>query len=72
MKFEKREITLNEYDSLSDMLGICQQLLSLYQTSACLFECKERRAFLKECTSATLDETYFLKDLVNGVLAEQV
>jgi hypothetical protein len=72
MKLEKREITLNEYDSLSDMLASCERLLSLYKTSAVFLDRKETRTFLKESIGKTLDEIYFLKDLLNGVQAEQV
>ena len=72
MKLEKREITLNEYDSLSDMLASCERLLSLYKMSAVFLDRKETRTFLKESIGKTLDEIYFLKDLLNGVRAEQV
>ena len=72
MKLEKREITLNEDDSLSDMLASCERLLSLYKTSAVFLDRKETRTFLKESIGKTLDEIYFLKDLLNGVQAEQV
>ena len=72
MKLEKREITLNEYDSVSDMLASCERLLSLYKTSAVFLDRKETRTFLKESIGKTLDEIYFLKDLLNGVQAEQV
>ncbi len=72
MKFEKREITLNEYNSLSDMLASCERLLSLYKTSSAFLDRKETRTFLKECIGKTLDEIYFLKDLLNDIRTEQV
>ncbi len=72
MKLEKREITLNEYDSLLDMLGCSERLLELYRV-AIGFACrKEVRSRLKESILSTIEEIYFLKDLLEGVRAEQV
>lgn len=72
MKFEKREITLNEYDSMLDMLGFSERLLELYRVAVAFAERKEVRSRLKESMLSTMEEIYFLKDVLEGIKAEQV
>ena len=72
MKLEKREITLNEYDSVLDMLGCSERLLELYRVAVGVAERREVRARLKESILSTVEEIYFLKDILEKIKAEQV
>lgn len=65
MKLEKREITLNEYDSLWDMRLCAENLLALYaRASVCLLR-KETRSRVKTSLSELLEVVYTLTDLLN-------
>ena len=64
MKNTKREITLNEADSLFDMLMAEQGLLQEYCLAARLLESKSARQKTKENVGEIMDEIFFLKDLV--------
>ena len=72
MKFEKREITLNEYDSILDILLTHERLASLYFEGAKFANRKETRELLKKRLSETLDEIYFLNDLLDVLRKQQV
>ena len=72
MKFEKREITLNEYDSVLDILFTHERLASLYFEGARFVNRKEARELLKKRLSETLDEIYFLNDLLDVLRKQQV
>ena len=48
MKLEKREVTLNEKDTLSDMLFFERSLAAVYHEAACGMAAKEARALLCE------------------------
>ncbi len=48
MKLEKREVTLNEKDTLSDMLFFEKSLAIAYREAACAVDTKEARALLSE------------------------
>ena len=63
MKLEKREITLNEYDSVSDMLFTCERLLDIYKETALVAERKELRERLKIGMSETAELIYRLSDI---------
>lgn len=48
MKLEKREVTLNEKDTLSDMLFFERGLAIAYREAADVVDTKEARALLSE------------------------
>ena len=64
MKLEKQKITLNERDSLLDVLYIHERLAELYLQGASIVDRKEVRELLKKRLSEVLDEIYFLRDLI--------
>lgn len=72
MKFEKREITLNEYDSILDVLFTHERLAELYLEGARQADTKEVRELLKKRLSETLDEVYFLSDLLDTLQEQKV
>lgn len=72
MKFEKREITLNEYDSILDVLLVHERLAILYLEGVRVADTKEVRELLKKRLSETLDEIYFLSDLLENLQKQKV
>ena len=72
MKFEKREITLNEYDSVLDVLIAHERLAGLYLEGAKFIDTKEARELLKKRLSETLDEIYFLSDLLDTLQSQRI
>ena len=72
MKFEKREITLNEYDSIQDLLFAHERLAFTYLESAKFIERKELRELLKSKLAEVLDEIFLLEELLNHIREEQV
>ena len=72
MKLEKREITLNEYDSVSDMLFTCERLLDLYKEATLTAQKRELRERLKIGMSETAELIYRLNDMVERIRNEQV
>ncbi len=71
MKFEKREVTLNEYDSILDVLFAHERLASLYFEGARFANRKEVRELLKKRLGEVLDEIYFLNDLLDTLQKQQ-
>ena len=72
MKWEKREITLNEYDSVSDMLFTAERLLDLYKEATLFAEKKEIRERLKVGMGETAEIIYRLSDVLCGIKKEQI
>ena len=72
MKLEKREITLNEYDSVSDMSYTCERLLDLYKEATLVAQKKEVRERLKIGMSETAELVYRLNDILSRIKSEQV
>ena len=62
MKFEKREITLNEYDSIKDAYYREKILLNEYVHALCDMERKETREKLLQLIRETAEELFFLQD----------
>lgn len=67
MKLEKREITLNEKDSLTDMLLLERSLLNAYAISCGEAERKESRILITEHFKETAKDAFALRDLLDGV-----
>ena len=63
MKLEKREITLNEKDSLLEMAYISKLLLLEYAQALSLVERKQTRKELLTNSRETGEDTCFLFDL---------
>ncbi len=70
MKLEKREITLNEYDSLKDAYYREKTLLSEYVCALCDLERKEAREEVLRMIRETAEEIFFLQDLMNNSASE--
>jgi len=70
VKLEKREITLNEYDSIKD--GFCQEkaLLGEYVSCLCLAERKETKAELLSMMKEVGEDMLFLRELMSGKAIE--
>ena len=66
MKFEKREITLNEYDSLKDCYYREKTLLNEYVCVLCDMERKETRERLLSLIKDTAEEMFFLQDCMKN------
>ena len=64
MKLEKREITLNERDSLKYALLLETTLLKEYSGSAAQAERKETRSILLAHMKETAEEIFLLCDLM--------
>ena len=64
MKNSKREITLNEYDSLEDMLFMEKSLLREYCTAIFSAQRKETRSYLLQAFSAVAEDIFFIEDLL--------
>ena len=62
MKLEKREVTLNERDSLLDLRVCAEMLLERYAQSAVCLERKETRTRVKTAIADLLDVIYTLND----------
>ncbi|MBQ4268150.1 MAG: hypothetical protein IJB97_00705 [Clostridia bacterium] len=67
MKLEKREITLNEKDTLTDMLLMERALLSAYAQACGEAERKESRLLMTENFTETAKDAFSLRDLLDGV-----
>ncbi len=66
MKLEKREITLNEYDSLLDIYHMERTLLMQYVQSIAKAKTKQTLGELLRLTNETGEDIYFIKELLNG------
>ena len=72
MKFEKREITLNEYDSVLDLLLAHERLAFAYLNGMQVLSRKELREALKERFLGVLDDVFLLCDLLQSIRDKQV
>lgn len=70
MKLEKREITLNEYDSLQETYYFQKLLLKEYAETLCFVERKETRGAVLRLMSETGEDLCFVSDLMNGSAIE--
>ena len=70
MKLEKREITLNEFDSLRDAFYIEQTLMREIEKSLFCVWRKEARDKLIMLLQETAENALFLQDLMSGTLIE--
>lgn len=66
MKLEKREITLNEKDSLFDVFCLQKLLLFKYVEILAQVERKETKKTILDLMRETGEEMCFLKDLIDG------
>ena len=64
MKIEKREITLNEYDSLKDAYYRAKTLLYEYLNALFQMERKETRDEALKLMRETAEDVFLLKDLM--------
>ena len=64
MKLEKREVTLNEKDTLKDMLAFERALLVEYALSAATIEGKERRNYFVDNLTGLEENVFLLADLL--------
>lgn len=70
MKLEKREISLNEVDSLRDACLIEKTLLHAYVDAMEKAQRKETRKQLVKLLEETGEDLYFVCDLLNSKLEE--
>ena len=71
MKLEKREVTLNEKDTLKDALAYERMLLSEYALAATEIAGTERRAIYGEIISQSLRDVFYLADLLKDAATEK-
>ena len=71
MKLEKREVTLNEKDTLKDALAYERMLLTEYALAATSIEGTERRAIYGEFLSQSLRDVFYLSDLLRDSRGEE-
>lgn len=64
MKLEKREITLNEYDSILDAAYKTKALLTEYVFALSCVKRKETRSEILKCLKETGEDMCFLFDLL--------
>lgn len=70
MKLEKREITLNEFDSLKDVFYIEKTLLNEYVYALSKATRKQTRGELMRLLKETGEDMYFVRDLMRGAAIE--
>lgn len=64
MKNSKREITLNEKDSIKDLLASERGLLNGYVFALFHAERKETRRYLSDCLCEVAEDVFFLTDVL--------
>ena len=67
MRIEKREMTLNERDTLADMQNMERALIRAYADAALYAERKESRLLIVAHLGDTANETFMLCDLLSGI-----
>ncbi len=67
MKLEKREITLNEKDSLYDVLFMQKTLLNGYLSAMEKAQRKETQTTLLSLIGAACEDLYFIKTLLTDL-----
>ena len=70
MKLEKREITLNEFDSLRDAFYMEKTLMAEYEQALLQVWRKEARDTLIALLQQTAENMLFLQDLMGGTAIE--
>ena len=70
MKLEKREITLNEYDSLEETYYFQKTLLKEYAELLCHVSRKETRGAVLRLMTETGEDLSLVADLMQGSLIE--
>ena len=70
MKLEKREITLNEYDSLQDAFYMQKLLITEYAHALAKSSRKETRSELMRLLKETCEDMCFIGDLMHGSAIE--
>ena len=70
MKLEKREITLNEFDSLKDAFYMEKTLLAEYVHALSKAERKETRGELLSLMKEVGEDMLFIRDLMRGSAIE--
>lgn len=70
MKLEKREITLNEFDSLKEMFYLEKMLLNEYSECLCKVTRKETRGELLRMMREVGEDLGFARDLMEGSAIE--
>ncbi len=70
MKLEKREITLNEFDSLKDIFYLEKTLLSEYVEALSKATRRETQSELTRLIMETSEDLYFVRDLMRGSAIE--
>ena len=70
MKLEKREITLNEFDSLKDVFYLEKNLLCEYANALEKAYRQETRNEILKLMNDTADDLFFAKDLMRGSAIE--
>ena len=70
MKLEKREITLNEYDSLKEMFYLEKMLLNEYKECLCKLTRKEARGELLRMMREVGEDLGFMRELMEGSAIE--
>ncbi len=70
MKLEKREITLNEFDSLRDAFYMEKTLMAEYEQALLQVWRKEARDTLIALLQETAENMLFLQDLMSGTAIE--
>lgn len=72
MKLEKREITLNECDSVRDLLFLEKALLCEYVEMLTKVKRKETRSRVLELLTETAQETFWTSDLLDKLLEQSI
>jgi rubrerythrin len=67
MKLEKREITLNEKDSITDMLYLEKTLLSVYEKGLKTTESKQAKGFCQEKIAEIQGEIVHLQREIENI-----
>lgn len=70
MKLEKREITLNEFDSLKEMFYLEKMLMNEYLECLCKSARKETRGELLRMMKEVGEDLIWTLDLMNGSAIE--
>ncbi len=70
MKLEKREVTLNEYDSLCDCFYALKTAITECIRAIEYAEKKQTRGELITLMSALAEDMYFVRDLMSGSAIE--
>lgn len=66
MKLEKREITLNEQDTLKDVCFLEERLLHEYVSALLQTQRKQTRTLLVDCMRELAEDIYELSDLLRS------